>query len=128
MQNLKEGRKSKLEEKQGIGDGRSGETLRRKDKSLLILAVTSYEVSMGQPLRWLIHKDQRIPPGRCLIPREGGPSSHLISSPLDSFTSFFLFSLLNISISKEHVVLFLKICWVRSPPKSPCYEKLKSNA
>lgn len=71
MQNLKEGRKSKREEKQGSGDGWSGETLRRKDKSLLILAVTSYEVSMGQPLWWLIDKGQRIHPGRCLIPREG---------------------------------------------------------
>ena len=45
----------------------------------------------------------------------GSPGSHLISSPLDSFTSFFLFFLLNISILKEHIVLFLKILswWLR---------------
>lgn len=110
MRNMRGGRKSKLEEKQDTADGRE---IRGnfQDKCILIMLPFSMRcpavaspVADSQDINRRAHQSQA-----------GSPSNHLISSPLDSFTSFFLFFLMNISILKEHIVLFLKILswWLR---------------
>lgn len=58
--------------------------------------------------------DRQVPHSR------KGPSGHLVSSPLESFTGFFsLPSLLNVSVLIEHIVLFLKYGGFELLPNAP---------